>query len=225
MRNREKELYNEYWVDRAGRTGDRCGYAPNLRRWMKGVLQGRDRGQRLLEVGCGDCQFTPDLKEFSDHISAIDISSHQIEINTKTHTDIEFLQHDLAQPLPFETGTFGAIWCSEVVEHLSQPKFALDEFFRVLNPGGQLLLTVPHHGRFKNVLIALFKWEAHFDPEYPHLQYFTDRSLRKLVARTGFEEMETATCGMNRVLRDLIIPTNILLTARKPAAEPPDSHV
>ena len=35
--------------------------------------------------------------------------------------------------------------------------------------GGRLLVTVPYHGRFKDVLIALFKWDEHFTPTNPHI--------------------------------------------------------
>lgn len=215
MSDREAEFYDVYWQQREGQEGDRCGYAKNLRRWMVRELDGLDATKRVLDVGCGDCQFTLDLARFSSDVDAIDISERQIGANRKRHPNIKFRRHDLSQALPFGDDTFSVIWCSEVLEHLSQPRFALEQFHRVLKAGGRLLVTVPHHGRFKNVLIALFRWDRHFDPEYPHLQYFTVDTLRRLVGRSGFRSIRTETCGMNRPLRDMIVPTNILLSALK----------
>ena len=86
---------------------------------------------------------------------------------------------------------------------------------RVLAPGGRLLVTVPYHGVFKDVLIALFKWDEHFSPTNPHIRFFTRKTLSQLAASAGFVEIETTTCGMNKPLRDLIVATNILLKARK----------
>ena len=81
---------------------------------------------------------------------------------------------------PFADAQFEAVWCSEVLEHLFDPAFALREMHRILRPGGRLLVTVPYHGGLKNVLIALFKWDEHFAPHNPHIRFYTKRTLARL---------------------------------------------
>ena len=49
-----------------------------------------------------------------------------------------------AMSLGVEDGSYDAVIASHVVEHLADPIGALREWFRVLNPGGALLLVVPH---------------------------------------------------------------------------------
>ena len=85
----------------------------------------------------------------------------------------------------------------------------------MLRPNGRLFVTVPFHGRFKDVMIALFKWDEHFSPTNPHIRFFTRRTLTQLTAAAGFVGIKTGTCGMNKPWRDLFIPTNILLEGRK----------
>ncbi|MBF0434241.1 MAG: methyltransferase domain-containing protein [Magnetococcales bacterium] len=45
--------------------------------------------------------------------------------------------------IPAPNGSFDAILCSEVLEHIPEPTHALDEFSRLLKPGGYLILTAP----------------------------------------------------------------------------------
>ena len=86
---------------------------------------------------------------------------------------------------------------------------------RILKPNGRLLVTVPYHGRFKNILIALFNWDDHFVPSSPHIRFYTNRSLSRIVSAAGFHSNKIKTCGMGRPLRDLFVATNILLRATK----------
>jgi SAM-dependent methyltransferase len=212
----QKDYYEKYWeTGRAQFSGSSQGYAANFRNWMHAQLQDIPRGASILEVGCGDASFTRSLAEYSSDVTAVDISASQIEQNARTHPEIRFVQHDLAQPLPFASDSFDVIWCSEVLEHLFDPGLAVREMRRVVKNGGKLLVTVPYHGLFKDVCIALFKWDEHFTPTNPHIRFFTRNTLSQLAAAAGFADIETETCGMNKPLRDLFIPTNILLTARK----------
>jgi SAM-dependent methyltransferase len=211
-----KDYYESYWASGHDQySGEKQGYADNFRKWMRTELKDLPRESTILEVGCGDASFTRHLAEFSPDVTALDISAAQIAQNAQQFPDIAFVQHDLADPLPFADGSFNVIWCSEVLEHLFNPEFAMREMIRVMAPGGKLLVTVPYHGRLKNLLIALFKWDEHFKPWDPHIRFFTRNTLERIAREAGFVQIESSTCGMNKPLRDLLIPTNILLKARK----------
>jgi len=213
------DYYEDYWSHgREIYSGGRQGYAANFIRWMRAELAGLPREGRVLEVGCGDASFTRHLAEHSAEVTALDLSAGQIARNIHRFPDIRFIQHDAATRLPFEDGQFDVVWCSEVLEHLFAPDFALREMHRVLAPAGRLLVTVPHHGTFKNVLIALFKWDEHFAPTGPHLRFFTRNTLTKIAAAAGFADIRVRTCGIGRPLRDRIVATNLLLSARKKKA-------
>src|SRR4249920_1366050 len=136
-----KDHYETYWS--AGKqtfSGSNQGYAMNLRRWMASELRGLAPDAPVLEVGCGDASFTTDLAKLSSQVTAIDIAAGQIAANTQLFPETTFLQHDVAERFPFADETFRVVWCSEVLEHLFDPEYALREMHRILRPDGQLLV-------------------------------------------------------------------------------------
>ncbi len=100
-----------------------------------------------------------------------------------------------AHHLPFENNSFEIILCTEVLEHVKRPQEVIDEFYRVLIPGGRVILTTrfvyPIHDapndfwRFtKYGLMELFKnWEIiELKAENP-----TFSTLAALLQRISFQ--------------------------------------
>ncbi len=84
-----------------------------------------------------------------------------------------------AHLLPFVDGAFDVVLCTEVLEHLTEPPRAIDDMFRVLKPGGQLLLT------------TRFLFPIH---DAPHDYFrFTKYGLRHLLRRFDDVRIEEET--------------------------------
>ncbi len=69
-----------------------------------------------------------------------------------------FVKHRLPKPLPFENGSFDAIYCAQVVEHFDRDdaRQILREFCRILVPGGFARIIVPDLERqARSYLVAL----------------------------------------------------------------------
>src|SRR5262249_54532693 len=160
-------------------------------------------------VGCGDGFFSKALHERGYGVTGLDLSDVALRRARGNCPAATFLSQDTSQRFPFDDGTFDLAWCSEDREHLFSPLPTVQEIARVLKPGGVALFTVPYHGLIKNVGIALFAFDRHYDPGYPHIRFFTRNTLSSTVRDAGLEVVEVTTCGSGFGLRDVLAPTNL----------------
>lgn len=87
----------------------------------------------ILHAGCG---MSPLPEEFQP------CTELRFDIDDNSNPDVK---GTITEPLPFETGEFDAIYASHIIEHIYKHQIihALNEFRRVLKPGGHLYLLTP----------------------------------------------------------------------------------
>ncbi len=90
----------------------------------------------------------------------------------------------------FEPGTFDVVTLNSVLEHVNEPLELLREVEKLLRPGGAVFLIVPNVESL--ACRVLHERAATFDGRN-HLVYFSPRTLRAALERTGFEPVETHT--------------------------------
>ncbi len=97
----------------------------------------------ILEMGSGLGLFLEACK--NNNIEATGLE-YEIEgvMNTKSK-GLVAMQHDLSEPVPFLNETFSAVFSNQVIEHLkpATQKLMISEAYRVLKPGGQVLIQSP----------------------------------------------------------------------------------
>jgi SAM-dependent methyltransferase len=96
--------------------------------------------------------------------------------------------------------TFDVITAIDVIEHLSDIKKFMAESFRILKPGGVLLIVTPDVGS-SAAKIMKRAW-PHYKEE--HIFYFSKRSLEVLLQRSGFA-VRTIRCGRKYITFDYAV--------------------
>lgn len=112
-------------------------------------------GQKLekaLDAGCGDGRVAQIMGEsFGVSFYGVDISEKGVELAKKAGVKAEIA--DLSKKIPFEDNYFDLVISTEVLEHIVNPDIFLREIYRVLKPGGKLLLTTPNLSSWINRIL------------------------------------------------------------------------
>ena len=104
----------------------------------------------VLEIGCGRGGFSEYLSQQYLSIGklyACDYSESALELGrsrTKFSSKIVWQREDI-QNLSFRDNTFDTVISCETIEHVPNPRKALQELYRVLKPGGKFILTCPNY--------------------------------------------------------------------------------
>ena len=103
-------------------------------------------GLSVLDLGCGTGRHALWLGAAGARVTAVDFSEGMLnEARRKPGASaVNFLVHDLHQPLPFEAGAFDRVVSGLVLEHLSDLHFVFGEARRVLKPGGCAVVSAMH---------------------------------------------------------------------------------
>ncbi len=140
---------------------------------------------KLLDLGCGKVPLYLAYRDFTTEVTCVDWPN-------SLHKNI-YLDHemDLNMPLSFIENSFNTIILSDVLEHLRKPELLISEAFRVLAPGGKLLMNVP------------FYYWVHEEP-HDYFRY-TRFALRSMAEDAGFTVLYLEeTGGAPEILTDII---------------------
>ncbi len=138
-------------------------FAELLPRWVKG---------RVLDAGCGTQPYRPMVEKYGTSYYGVDKWVDEPTPDAKL--DVQSLES-------IEDDSFDTVLCSQVLEYVAEPYKALGECFRVLKPGGTLVMSAP------------FTIGIHDAPD--DLFRFSPFGLRALAERAGFVIVETRGSG------------------------------
>jgi SAM-dependent methyltransferase len=169
--------------------------------------------KNFLDIWSGDGYFCEQIKTLtSAEVTGIDISEQACDIAKKR--GIHSIVWDLQKSLPFESESFDTIFCWEVIEHIVDTDFLLDEIQRVLKKDGYLILTTPNLVSWYNRILFLcgiqpISTEVSFRKKYGHVfkflwegwlpvghvRNFTQQSLTGILGDHGFDIEKVQASG------------------------------
>lgn len=129
-------------------------------------------GRRVLDVGSGNGYVLSKYAQEGAEVAGIDITEAGIDLCRKRFASFGLTGHFVvgnAEELPFESDTFDCVCSMGVLHHTVNAGKAVNEIYRVLKPGGKVILMVYHRNS------ALYRFKL------PVMRFVTGKSTEQLL--------------------------------------------
>ncbi len=136
------------------------------------------KGQRLLEIGCGRGDFLNAFQQLGMDCCGVDLSDHGFcHLN-----NIQVAKVDISQDvLPFDNSSFDVVYHKSLIEHLYSPDHLMKETWRVLKPEGRVIILTPDWGSQMKI----------FYEDYTHSRPYNMTALSDLLKVYEFKKIES----------------------------------
>jgi SAM-dependent methyltransferase len=166
------------WVKAERDLGETYWWFVGRRFILERILRRFGKHSRIaVDIGCGSGRNMYVLESLADQVIGIDRSAVAVELAASHRWPI--VRAD-SRALPLAGSSVDLVSALDVLEHLDDDRVALDEFQRVLCPGGVLLLSVPAYR---------FLWSEH-DEALMHRRRYVASELHIRLTCAGFRVLK-----------------------------------
>jgi 2-polyprenyl-3-methyl-5-hydroxy-6-metoxy-1,4-benzoquinol methylase len=177
----------------------------------------------VVELGAGSGLFTRVLKKYFNNIRAIDYFPNKTSLEK-----VDWICTNLNKIWPLKDSSIDILVGLEVIEHLENPWFFFRESFRVLKPGGLLLISTPNQISFASKLCLFFRdqFRAFQDNmSQEHITSLLPIQLLRISNNIGMENLNFVysnvgqipftSCSWPRFLKGKLFSDNLLFYCQK----------
>jgi SAM-dependent methyltransferase len=165
------------------------------------------------ELGASGGHLTERLRHLAVRVIACDISLRAVSLSSRPHHPA--VRCDACSVLPFGNARLSLLIACELIEHLFDPISFLHECWRVLRPGGLLILTTPNLATIEDRLRFLRgRNPRQIDPLHPyrflHIRPFTPELMKRSLEHCRFERIAIASQCVEVSLGPIRLRSSIL---------------
>lgn len=150
----------------------------------------KTKSRKILEIGCGPGFFLKLGKELGWEVRGIEPSVQASEYGK--NMGLSIITGELNSQNLKGLGKFDVIYLEGVMEHLPDPAKAVKMCYKILKPGGLFCTIVANdYNPLQNILRETMDFAPWWILPSEHINYFEKKSLKKLMKKSGFEEIHS----------------------------------
>lgn len=168
-----------------------------------------NRKEKVLDLASGHGAVAEFIKSLGNEVVALDISKEALK--KASERGIAVVYGNVEKKLPFEDEVFDACFWGDNAEHLFSPLKTLKEIYRILKPGGRVIISTPNMGYWRYRLYYLLfgmvlqtEWYKKNPWEWTHIRFFNKAVMKKFLSAGDFELKEFYGVSKRRLDQPLL---------------------
>lgn len=167
---------------------------------MAGTL--KLKNTKILDIGCHDGTFLSLIGNGND-LFGIEANEWAAAEAKKMNIDVRKFYIEDGAKMPFPDSMFDLIVAGEIIEHIYDTDFLLEEIKRMLKPGGKLLVSTPNVASLGRRLFLLLGRNPHIElspnetGSSGHIRYFTFQALKDILKKHRLKTLMTSSDVVN----------------------------
>lgn len=190
----------------------------------------------ILDVGCGEGHINALLRRINKPYTYLGLDASPAQIALAKKKGIHIRQCDISSGFNVKSNAYDVVLATEIIEHVYDTTFFLQEAQRVLKPGGVLILTTPNVASLGNRIRLLFGrrpgcLDYRKEGAPGHIRAFVKKELDELIKECYFQiikstgkevnlpffNVKTKLIGLNNWLADVFptLSSGFVIVAKK----------
>ena len=124
----------------------------------------------LLDLGCREGDNTLAISKKIGTTKIIGVDYNQKNLSLAHQKGIRAIRSDLNCPFPLKDNEVDIVFASNVIEHLYSTQLFIREVYRVLKPGGYLVLDTPNLASWHNIFALLIGFQPFSGPNLTNME-------------------------------------------------------
>jgi ubiquinone/menaquinone biosynthesis C-methylase UbiE len=198
--------YNEH-LEKDGDTYHEKVIYPNLLRIL-GDEKGQLKGKKVLDLACGQGQFSRLMRDKGAHVTGIDLGkelitiaeSHNVSIKEAGTHKATYLQGSADDLYMLKDGTFEVVVCILALQNIENLQKTIEEAKRVLVPGGTFIFVL-NHPIFRNPRQTHWGYDEVTNTQFRRVDEYMTESHYKIDMTPGSKTDKKFTVTFHRPLQ------------------------
>jgi 2-polyprenyl-3-methyl-5-hydroxy-6-metoxy-1,4-benzoquinol methylase len=159
--------------------------------------------KNILDIGCHDGTFLSFVKNRENNFFGLEANEWGVKESQRKGINATKYFFNDADKLPYADNFFDVAVAGEIIEHIFDTDFFLEEIGRVLKPKGKIIMSTPNIASLGRRIFLLLGRDPMIEisPNEPesvgHIRYFTKKSLGRLLRKHNFKILEEKSDCVN----------------------------
>ncbi len=147
-------------------------------------------GKRILELGVGDASLTEKMNQAGAQVVCVELDPQFASLAVPFAREVKVANAEHIDYRPEDDqAPYDLIVAADILEHLVDPETLLSKLKAGLKRGGLLIVSLPNVANLYvrlNLLFGRFPYHTKGILDRTHLRFYTLKSMRKMLAKTGW---------------------------------------